>query len=100
MWLDTIPTGTDPVWMSTRVFCSDKSYSDKDWSEPKMLTDNPDFKVKYSADPDVTADRITKYTGDDESWIAEQPFTWGSDSEIINPIWMITANKNNGIWSD
>lgn len=60
--------------MSTRVFCSTSEYSDDDWSEPKMLADTPDFQVEYSADPNVTGDKITPYTGDEASWRASQPF--------------------------
>lgn len=64
--------------MSTRVFCSTKEYSDNDWSEPKMLTDTPDFQVEYSAYPDeITREKISKFEGDsteenEERWRAYQ----------------------------
>lgn len=101
-WSDTVPSENSnlPVWMSTRVFCSTLEYSDDDWSEPKMLADTPDFQVEYSADPNVTGDKITPYTGDEASWRASQPFVWGDDSEITDPIWMITSTRHGGKWSD
>lgn len=100
-WSDSVPSeGTLPVWMSTRTFCSKSQFSDDDWSEPKMLADSTNFQVEYSADPNVTGDKITKFTGDEISWRAAQPFIWGDDSEITDPIWMITATCHGGVWSD
>lgn len=51
--------------MSTRTFCSDFKFNDDDWSEPKMLTDTPDFQVEYSAyTGEITREKISKFEGD------------------------------------
>ena len=51
--------------MSTRVFCSTKEYSDDDWSEPKMLTDTPDFQVEYSTyKGEISREKIDKFEGE------------------------------------
>ena len=82
--------------MSTRVFCSTSEYSDDDWSEPKMLTDTPDFQVEYSAyKGEITREKISKFEGDsteenEERWRADQlskyEIEWGDDTKIKNPV--------------
>lgn len=96
--------------MSTRVFCSTSEYSDDDWSEPKMLTDTPDFQVEYSAyKGEITREKISKFEGDsteenEERWrtyqLSEYKIEWGDDTKIKDPVWMITATRHGGIWSD
>lgn len=111
VWSDTVPSDSNlPVWMSTRVFCSTSEYSDDDWSEPKMLTDTPDFQVEYSAyKGEITREKISKFEGDsteenEERWrayqLSEYEIEWGDDTKIKNPVWMITATRHGGIWSD
>lgn len=102
IWEDSVPEpdGDKPVWISQRTFASNGVDFDDDWSEPKMLADSANFQVEYSADPNVTGDKITPYTGDEKSWRAAQPFKWGDDTEITDPIWMITSTCRSGIWSN
>lgn len=110
-WHDSVPSdGTLPVWMSTRTFCNDYRYDDDSWSEPKMLSDNPDFQVEYSAYPnEISREKISKFEGDsteenEERWrayqLSEYKIEWGDDTKIKNPVWMITATRHGGIWSD
>lgn len=103
-WHDSVPPSVEnlPVWISTRTFATGEGELtfDTDWSAPRLLSDSSSFQVEYSADPNVTGEKITKFTGDEEAWRAAQPFKWGDDSEITDPIWMITASCTNGVWSD
>lgn len=111
IWSDTVPSDSNlPVWMSTRVFCSTSEYSDDDWSEPKMLADSTDFQVEYSAySGEISREKISKFEGDsteenEERWrayqLSEYEIEWGDDTKIKNPVWMITATRHGGIWSD
>lgn len=82
--------------MSIRTFCSDHRYNDEDWSEPKILTDSPDFQVEYSAYPgEITREKLDKFEGEsteenEEKWRASQLSTykieWGDDTKIKNPV--------------
>lgn len=103
IWEDSIPSGTLPVWMSTRTFCSISEYSDDDWSTPKMIGDTPGFQVEYSADLNVSGDKLIPFTGNEDEWRALQyekySTTWGDDETITDPIWMITSTLHEGIWS-
>lgn len=105
VWEDSVPNSINnlPVWMSTRTFASGGLNFDDDWTEPKILTDGPNFQVEYCAHPDVTGDKIDKFTGDIDSWRTAQlryGFEWGDDNTITDPIWMITASSRGGVWSD
>ncbi len=111
IWSDTVPSdSTLPVWMSTRVFCSTSEYSDDDWSDPKMLADTPDFQVEYSAyKGEISREKIDNFEGEsteenEQKWRDLQKekykIEWGDDSQIKDPVWMITATRHGGIWSD
>ena len=111
VWHDTVPDGKEPVWMSTRTFCSDPNNNiDDDWTDPKILSDSPNFQVEYTRgdeNGEVNKQFLTnlnyyKSAADPEAaWREDQlkhGYVWGDD--ISDPIWMATASYTNGSWTD
>ena len=54
-WYDSVPQGTDPIWMSSRYFTSDNQRPagvNNDnwniWSAPALMSDTEDFDVEFS----------------------------------------------------
>lgn len=54
-WYDSVPQGTDPIWMSSRYFTSDNErpagVSNDNWnvwSTPALMSDSEDFDVEFS----------------------------------------------------
>ena len=45
MWYDSVPNGTQTVWMTKRVFGQPNST----WTSPIRMADTSDFQVEYSA---------------------------------------------------
>ena len=86
-WSDGIPSGTEQIWISTRVFTSDgESPQTSEWTTPQMASDTPDIDFEYS-------------------WIAtnpgnptDNPDNW-SNAATENSIWMAVRKKSIGTWS-
>ena len=86
-WSDGIPSGTEQIWMSTRVFTSNgESPQTSKWTTPQMVSDTPDIDFEYS-------------------WIAtnpgnptDNPGNW-SNTATENSIWMAVRKKSIGTWS-
>ena len=102
-WLDSIPSGSEILWSSTRVFASKKIENSKNyWTEPVQMTDTSSFKVIYGIEsastnvedlPSLPVNTgFVDYNGwyDNETDIPE-------DSEIY---YMATASSSNGVWSN
>lgn len=50
-WSDGIPTGTLPLWMSTRIFTSNGGTPQQaDWGEPSLVANTSDVKTEFSVD--------------------------------------------------
>ena len=48
-WSDGLPTsGTDPIYMSSRIFYSDGQPDNDSWSTPVMMSDTETFNVEFS----------------------------------------------------
>lgn len=47
-WSDGIPAGTDPIWMTCRVFTDDQQPPQGNWSTPELLADSETFDVEFS----------------------------------------------------
>ncbi len=54
-WYDSVPQGTDPIWMSSRYFTNDNKRPagvNNDnwniWSAPALMSDTEDFDVEFS----------------------------------------------------
>ena len=86
-WSDGIPSGTEQIWISTRVFTSDgESPQTSEWTTPQMASDTPDIDFEYS-------------------WIAtnpgnptDNPGNWSNEA-TENSIWMAVRKKSIGTWS-
>ena len=86
-WSDGIPSGTEQIWMSTRVFTSNgESPQTSEWTTPQMASDTPDIDFEYS-------------------WIAtnpgnptDNPGNWSNEA-TENSIWMAVRKKSIGTWS-
>jgi hypothetical protein len=99
-WQDSIPTGDEILWSSTRIFSSDSTseINQEYWSDPSQMTDTSNFEVIFGID---TADLNN---------LPELPITDGlnnhfgwydNDTDITDKeIWyMATATCKNGEWS-
>lgn len=86
-WSDGIPSGTEQIWISTRVFTSDgKSPQTSEWTTPQMASDTPDIDFEYSW--------IVTNPGNP----TDNPDNW-SNAATENSIWMAVRKKSIGTWS-
>ena len=86
-WSDGIPSGTEQIWISTRVFTSDgKSPQTSEWTTPQMASDTPDIDFEYSW--------IVTNPGNP----TDNPDNW-SNAATENSIWMAVRKKSMGTWS-
>lgn len=86
-WSDGIPSGTEQIWISTRVFTSDgKSPQTSEWTTPQMSSDTPDIDFEYSW--------IVTNPGNP----TDNPDNW-SNAATENSIWMAVRKKSRGTWS-
>lgn len=94
--------------MSVRTFCSStKGEIDHDWSTPKVMSDSPNFQVEYSNNERINGSMLgslQQFASEEDpeaAWRDAQakldpPQIWGDDTEITDPIWMVTSNYTNG----
>ena len=86
-WSDGIPSGTEQIWISTRVFTSDgESPQTSEWTTPQMASDTPDIDFEYSW--------IVTNPGNP----TDNPDNW-SNTATENSIWMAVRKKSIGTWS-
>lgn len=86
-WSDGIPSGTEQIWMSTRVFTSNgESPQTSEWTTPQMASDMPDIDFEYSW--------IVTNPGNP----TDNPDNW-SNAATENSIWMAVRKKSMGTWS-
>ena len=86
-WSDGIPSGTEQIWISTRVFTSDgESPQTSEWTTPQMASDTPDIDFEYSW--------IVTNPGNP----TDNPDNW-SNAATENSIWMAVRKKSMGAWS-
>ena len=119
VWSDSVPSGTEPIWVVTRLFGDDAS-ENQGWTSPVKMSDSTILQIEYSSDYDGE----TKYTQtatlpnlgpyavptspsypdgiNEVAWrnecLANNLGTWADDVE--NPIYMAVCYRNNGSWSD
>lgn len=85
-WSDGIPSGTEQIWMSTRVFTSNgESPQTSEWTTPQMASDMPDIDFEYSL--------IVTNPGNP----TDNPDNW-SNAATENSIWMAVRKKSRGTW--
>ena len=86
-WSDGIPSGTEQIWISTRVFTSNgESPQTSEWTTPQMASDTPDIDFEYSW--------IVTNPGNP----TDNPDNW-SNAATENSIWMAVRKKSIGTWS-
>ena len=86
-WSDGIPSGTEQIWISTRVFTSNgESPQTSEWTTPQMASDIPDIDFEYSW--------IVTNPGNP----TDNPDNW-SNTATENSIWMAVRKKSIGTWS-
>ena len=97
IWSDGIPSGDSILWASVRTFTTDgKEPQDETWSLPSQMTDTASFEVVYN-ESTSKPNPPTNYPGSPGSW---NPDNGWMDNSTENSIWMATAIKTNGEWSD
>lgn len=86
-WSDGIPSGSETLWVSTRIFSSDGKYpQESSWSTPKALTNTASMEIQYSA--------VENSPGDP----TRQPQNWSATADE-DTIWMAVRTCENGSWS-
>ena len=86
-WSDGIPSGTEQIWISTRVFTSDgESPQTSEWTTPQMASDTPDIDFEYSW--------VVTNPGNP----TDNPGNWSNEA-TENSIWMAVRKKSIGTWS-
>ena len=117
-WSDTLPEYDEnkSIWMISAFFSEDENYDNNGkWTSPKKMTDSQTLQVEYCDSSINPADGITEMS----DLVREFPeltleqleikfrelekekrgITWG-DENIVNPNWMATSRRVNGIWSN
>lgn len=106
-WSDGIPDGEGAVYSSFRMFFGDDSV-ETHWSEPKLMADNADFEVMYSARAFASIDAAKgsiptdTFDNSDTWWGLANTAGWYDDeTEVSDPIWMATISRKSGAqWTD
>lgn len=83
IWSDSIPTGSDPIWMSQRTFYADESRITT-WSIPTLMSDSSEIDIEWSTSETLPASDPPSYE-------------WTNDA--TNAIWMAVRTKSAGVWS-
>ena len=56
-WSDGIPTGTAPLWMTTRIFTSDGASPQQSvWTTPRMVSNTSSVRYQFSTDNSTWSD--------------------------------------------
>lgn len=127
IWEDSVPEGTGPIWMTTKVFTSEEIYTDiicddhetVVWSNPVKMVDQWNFQLEFSKkDNPIPPQHLQSYYNADPlnyeaAWHAENPDWFDedglsggtSDDGDQNPSaagakWMATCKMHDGIWTD
>ena len=119
-WTDSVPSNSNaPVWMTSRIFDDSLTGEGTGWKTPTKLQDTPEFQVEYTDEEvwDTSAlPSLNNYIdwvnfpleGIDEPAWRQAAYTataahWGDigegQNDIVDPWWMITARRSNGVWS-
>ena len=86
-WSDGVPSGTQKLWSSTRIFSSSGNAPQQStWSTPQQLTDTQSLEIMYSS--------VASSPGNP----TDNPTNWSSTASTSS-IWMQTRTSSNGTWS-
>ena len=119
-WTDSVPSNSNaPVWMTSRIFDDSLTGEGTGWKTPTKLQDTPEFQVEYTNEEvwDTSAlPSLNDYIDwvnfplegiDELGWrqaaLIATHAHWGDigegQNDIVDPWWMITARRSNGVWS-
>lgn len=85
-WFDGIPNGTDPVFISTRIFTeTGVSPQQAVWTTPQMVGDTPEIDYEFSS--------VASNPGNPTA----NPANWYNDA-TVDSIWMAVRTKTKGVW--
>lgn len=90
-WYDGIPAGSGAIWMSSRIFASDGTHSDANWSTPRLLADNEfmDYEFSAVANPGVPSKATPSSAETNPNW---------SNEATESTIWMGMREISNGAY--
>ncbi|QCO45763.1 MULTISPECIES: hypothetical protein [Elizabethkingia] len=87
-WSDGIPSGTNPIYMSTRIFTlNGQSPQQQFWTTPRLASDTPDIDFEFSS----VVNNPGSPTLNPENWYNE-----GREDSI----WMAIRKLSNGNWGE
>ena len=116
-WCDTLPDydENNSIWMISAFFSEDKNYENNGiWTSPKKMADSQTLQVEYcdssiiSPAPGIT--EMSDLVKNNPTLTLEEletefrrleelrGFKWG-DENIVNPNWMATSRRVNGVWT-
>lgn len=114
VWHDSVPSNsTETVWMSMNII-NDTSW-DQGWTSPVILSDSDTFQVEYCASESIAKALPplnnsvyidpTQIHGINETTLRAYMRNthneeWGDENDITDPVWMATASKVNGVWTN
>ena len=118
-WSDSVPQGTEMIWMSSVTFDNKTDYDTTtvEWSKPRRMSDTNEFQVEFTQEvPYKTPEPLQRYYDADpinyeENW-RKNNSTWydgftdvnndGEDDRPLSfsPVYMATASMHNGVWTD
>lgn len=103
-WSDSVPVGTEDVWMISRVvtIINDKETYGQ-WSTPQRMSTTASFICLYSSRQDKPSDppTPTKPTGTEcmnDSTYVQNCRNAGWSWTTTDPYWMATSTCNGGVW--
>lgn len=96
-WNDGIPSGTEPIWSTSRVFSTDPNFV-SEWDEPQLFADTPDIKMVYSSDKEY----YTIPDGFDASdeWYDSAALHGWNKLPDEKTIWMAVSRFTASVWSE
>ena len=117
VWEDTVPSGSEQLWLITAHIGDEDQSSDTGWTSPVRWGDRAGLQVEYSNDS--RAENVYLYPSllnnhrltlnDFEGTIDERIAAWRRavlvaygvwDDNIKDPIYMATSVLDNGVWSN
>ena len=94
MWTDGIPSGSERIWASSRIFKGDGTPTP--WSRPRLMADTQDYDVEFS---DIENPQPPQgHPNTNAQW--HDPSDKSSSIDWEGMIWRAESWKRDGKWSD
>lgn len=79
-WVRTMPSGTDPIWVTTRFFSNKSGESDASWSNPRIMMDTElvdfEFSDSTSSNPGTPSNPQNGADWKDDPVLLSGPMLW------------------------